>query len=35
MGELQEKGRLAKDAAYQLAVLTTEQKNKWAKDMLC
>ncbi len=28
MGELQEKGRLAKDAAYQLAVLTTEQKNK-------
>ena len=28
MGELQEKGRLAKDAAYQLAVLTAEQKNK-------
>ena len=28
MGELQEKGRLAKEASYQLAVLTTEQKNK-------
>lgn len=28
MGELQEKGRLAKEASYQLAVLTTAQKNK-------
>ncbi len=28
MGELQEKGQLAKEASYQLAALTTEQKNK-------
>lgn len=28
MGELQEKGSLAKEAAYQLAVMTTEQKNQ-------
>ena len=27
MGELQEKGALAKEAGYQLAVMTTEQKN--------
>ena len=28
MGELQQKGQLAKEASYQLAVMTTEQKNK-------
>lgn len=28
MGELQEKGRLAKEASYALAVMTTAQKNK-------
>ena len=27
MGELQEKGKLAKEASYQLAILTTEEKN--------
>ncbi|MBO4948196.1 MAG: glutamate-5-semialdehyde dehydrogenase [Peptococcaceae bacterium] len=28
MGELQQKGQLAKEASYQLAVMTTEEKNK-------
>lgn len=28
MGELQQKGQMAKEASYQLAVMTTEQKNK-------
>ena len=28
MGELQQKGRLAKEASYALAVMTTEEKNK-------
>lgn len=28
MNELQEKGYLAKEASYQLAIMTTEQKNK-------
>lgn len=28
MGELQEKGRLAKEASYQLAIMTTEQKDQ-------
>lgn len=28
MGELQQKGQLAKEASYELAVMTTEQKNK-------
>lgn len=28
MGELQEKGRLAKEASYRLAVMTTMEKNK-------
>ena len=28
MGELQKKGQLAKEASYQLAVMTTEEKNK-------
>ena len=28
MGELQEKGRLAKEASYRLAVMTTAEKNK-------
>lgn len=28
MGELQEKGSLAKEASYQLAIMTTEQKDK-------
>ena len=28
MGELQQKGQLAKEASYTLAVMTTEEKNK-------
>ena len=28
MGELQEKGRLATEASYRLAVMTTAEKNK-------
>ena len=33
MGELQQKGKLAKDASYQLAIMTTEQKNKALLEM--